>query len=840
MVTSCKPMCKDRSDARIAWRTFIQRAFSLLVIFFVTTAAARAEEHTVSGKVIDAETNVALPFVNVVIEGEARGVITDIDGKFIIRSEAPVKALLVSYIGYENMRVEVSINSSLVIALKRKDLQLGEVEVLPGENPAHRIIKKATENRKRNDPERLNSFTYTSYNKMYITADLTAQDTINSLDSAKMVLRNTLAKQHLFMSESVTERKYSGGKNNERVIANRVSGIKEFPFAFLSSQLQSFSFYKDMISVLDKYYLNPLSPGSTNKYLFIIEDTLYQGKDSVYVISYGPRKGKTFEALKGVLYINTNGYALQNVIAEPVDNSGMVAGKIQQQYELVEGKQWFPVQLNTDWYINMFSLTDTTLSSAMSSKQDKFNGNNKIKVVNRMYLKDIVIDPPIRKRDLTGVEMEIAEDAHLRTEEFWQKHRVDSLNEKELMTYKVVDSIGQAANLDLKMRVYEALAFGKYPLGKFDVDLDRILSYNEYEGNRLGFGLHTGRSVSKYISVGGYAAYGLRDKGVKYGGDMILTMDRSREVKLRAAYTEDVVETGGQEFFDENRFLSTEALRRYMITTMDKQQKQEMSFSFRALDHFRFGLIFNQQTRTSTNDYRYGIPSENTILHDRFHLTEAGISVRFAYREKFLETSRYKASLGSDYPVLQVQVTRGLKDVLDGEYDYMRYDVKLESSFLLKQYGRTTLHLRAGYIDGDVPYTLLYTGRGSYEKYSMVMLNNSFGTMRMNEFISSRYAAVFWSHNLGAILFPRQKKFRPELVLVTNAGIGMLSNQDRHFNIPIRTMEKGYFESGLLLNNMLRSELFGVGAGFLYRYGPYALSKPEDNIAVKITLSANF
>lgn len=177
--------------------------------------------------------------------------------------------------------------------------------------------------------------------------------------------------------------------------------------------------------------------------------------------------------------------------------------------------------------------------------------------------------------------------------------------------------------------------------------------------------------------------------------------------------------------------------------------------------------------------------------------------------------------------------------MLDGSYDYMRYDVKLESSFLLRQYGRTTLHLLAGYVDGDVPYTLLYAGKGSYEKYSLVFINNSFATMRVNEFISNRYAAVFWSHNLGTLLFSKGRRIRPELVLVTNVGVGTLSNKSRHFFIPLRTMEKGYFESGLLLNNMLRSELFGMGAGALYRYGPYAFSRLEDNIAVKVTFTVN-
>jgi hypothetical protein len=828
-------------DIYSALRTPARYTFNILLILLVTAIGAKAQSYTIEGRVVDAETNTPLPFVNVVIEGEAKGTITDIDGKFTITSGTPFKALLISYIGYESARavLEDASRSGIVIRLRRKRLELGEVEIMPGENPAHRIINKSVDNRKANDPERLRSFTYTSYNKMYITADLTAQDTINTLDTAKMVLRKMLAKQHLFMNESVTERKYLEGRNNEIVLANRMSGVKEFPFAFLSSQFQSFSFYSDMITVLDKKYLNPISPGSTSKYLFILEDTLYQGMDSVFVISFGPRKGRTFEALKGVLYINTNGYAIQNVLAEPVDNSGMVAGRIQQKYEFIDGRQWFPVQLNTDWYYNVFSISDSSISTDMRGRSGTFDPNNKLKIVNRTYLKDIVIDPPLRKKELSSVEMEIAADAHLKPEEFWNKYRIDSLTPRELMTYKVVDSIGKAENLDLKLRTYEALVFGKYPLGYFDIDLNTIYAYNEYEGNRLGFGMHTSMRLSKVFSAGGYGAYGLRDKDVKYGGDISFLLWDAPELKLRAGYMNDVLETGGQEFFDDRKLLSSESVRRYLITMMDRVEKQEISLSFRAMQHFRVGLLFNDQTRSPTTDYRYGIPSANTVLSDRFNITEAGLAIRIAYREKFLKTSRYKASLGSDHPVVYLQVTRGLKGVLRGEYEYARLDLKIESSFLLREYGRTTLQLRAGYLHGDLPYTLLYAGRGSYEKYSLAFFQSSFGTMRMNEFVSDKYAALFWMHNLGTLL-SKGKKFRPELVLITNAGIGALSNRDRHFNILLRTMEKGYFESGLLVNSIFRSELFGAGIGALYRYGPYSFSKPEDNMAVKLTMSVNF
>ena len=55
-----------------------------------------------------------------------------------------------------------------------------------------------------------------------------------------------------------------------------------------------------------------------SKYIFIIEDTLYtEMQDSVFVISYRPKPNTNFDGLEGLLYINSNKWAIQNAIARP-------------------------------------------------------------------------------------------------------------------------------------------------------------------------------------------------------------------------------------------------------------------------------------------------------------------------------------------------------------------------------------------------------------------------------------------------------------------------------------------------------------------------------------------
>ena len=54
-------------------------------------------------------------------------------------------------------------------------------------------------------------------------------------------------------------------------------------------------------------------------------------------------------------------------------------------------------------------------------------------------------------------------------------------------------------------------------------------------------------------------------------------------------------------------------------------------------------------------------------------------------------------------------------------------------------------------------------------------------------------------------------------------------------------MDKGYYESGLLINNILGIfGLLNIGVGAFYRYGPYSFENVADNFAYKFTLQFPF
>ena len=820
----------------------------LLTLLVLFCANVFAQPGYVSGKVIDSISHEPLSFVTIVYNQQGQGVITNTDGIFRIPVSNHIQFLKIRYLGYHSVMVSYPGNfrNNQIIALRPEPVVIGEVVVYPGENPAHRIIKLASENRNRNNPEKSGPFSYMSYEKMIFglesdTSLIKDNDSIRieelyddtlkyGLDGkGRIALRRFLENHYLFMMESVTRREFlSPEKNRERVIASKVSGISQPTFMVVARQFQSFSFYDNFITIADRQLVNPLSPGSTEKYFFLIQDTVYtELLDTVFIISFRPMKGKNFEGLKGTLYINSNGYAIQNVIAEADDQANrpfMVS--IQQQYELINGTRWFPVLLSSTIRINpsRFGYKDTPVNMVGTGKA---------------YLVDIDIDPNISGSGFTDVQVEVSPDAHRQPESVWEAYRSDSLTSREIETYRVIDSLGKAEHLDRTLVSFETMITGYLPGRYWNFDIRRFIDYNPFEGFRLGAGGRTTSQVARWFTAGGYLAYGFRDKEFKYSGNFTLNLWAKHEAELTMLYRNDVQESGGIRFNETWTVSGSAFIRSYMVELMDRSKDREINAGFRALKYLKFHAFISKSELTSTNGYEYSLNEGNPlVLLSTFNITETGIRLKYAYKEAFVKSPRgNKFSMGTTFPVFYLNIAHG-NQWLDGNFNYWRSELKITKVFKTGIFGNTRTALIFGLVNGSVPYSKLYAGMGSYRPFTLET-EQSFGTMRFNEFLSDRFMALFLKQDFGKLLFKPRGKFQPEVAIVQNIGLGSLTDRAPHQNIDFKTMEMGYFESGLLINNLLRVQLFRYGVGVFYRYGPYAYNKTIDNFAFKLSLQFN-
>ena len=228
----------------------------------------------------------------------------------------------------------------------------------------------------------------------------------------------------------------------------------------------------------------------------------------------------------------------------------------------------------------------------------------------------------------------------------------------------------------------------------------------------------------------------------------------------------------------------------------------------------------------------------NVVLREnQFIFTGLTAGFKWAYREKFIQTIRNKISLGTKYPVVWIQYTRGVKGFLGGDFNYDRFDVKIRKTFNIKYLGKLTVQLNGGYVDQPIPVCNLYYAPAGYREFTL-FAPNSFGTMRSNEFLSSKYGSVYLYHDFGYLLFKGKKWFHPEFALSQNIGFGWLDHQERYKENTInpKEMKLGYYESGLLINNLVNLKIYTIGIGAFYRWGPYSLNNTADNFAYKLSV----
>ena len=110
-------------------RAMVQRSFLLCMMLFCGSIFHLAAQINVTGVVFD-ERGETIPGVNIIVKGEAKGTVTDFDGKFGISVPNASSTLTFSFIGYEKQDVKVGKQKSMTITLVPESKNLEEVVVV--------------------------------------------------------------------------------------------------------------------------------------------------------------------------------------------------------------------------------------------------------------------------------------------------------------------------------------------------------------------------------------------------------------------------------------------------------------------------------------------------------------------------------------------------------------------------------------------------------------------------------------------------------------------------------------------------------------------------------------
>ncbi len=810
----------------------IFKKYIFLIITIISAVSANAQIFSVNGTVMDSVTKQKLAFVNIIINDDGTlGTTTDIDGNFSISSKKDIKSLTFSYVGYQKKHV-LAEDLSKKILLSPISYQLQEVVFKAGENPAHRIIDSVVKHRKRNNPEMLDYYSYTIYDRMVFTVDTTEVADSVFMDFGKLWRENDL-----MVMETVSEIFHKKSHKNKREIkANKVSGLKNPQYFYVLDGMQSFHFYDDFITVYEKNYVNPITPGSKSRYFFGLESVMPTAEgDTLYIISFKPRRNATFDALKGVMTVTSDGWAVVNVKAEAADKTNTLDVKIQQLYSKINDSVWFPVQLNTDIiFVRMLAQNHAIMIGTGTPE----NNNTSLNGIGKSYISDINITEPIDNKKFGSTDIDLAEDSGMKDENYWKYYRNDSINERISNTYKVIDTIVEdmveeiGIDFDQILNTTNTiLKDGAIPWGKVNIGLSDILKYNIGNKLYLGLGVKTNEKLSKHIRFGGYIGYWFGPKHGNTGADIDLKFNLKQDFGLRLSIDHKYDAVGNYGFISQNSMLNESNFKYFYIkwTTLNTTAAAELSS--------RFANVCKGFVKFSLSDKEmydwYVYNPGDTTYNSRFRVTTLDFKVRIAPGERYMLTNKGLATVTPGRPVIWLSYQKGLKGVLDCPFNFDKIQAQLTYSFVTRYIGKTTITLQAGYVFGDTPIFEnfnIYANNNGFALYS----TESFATMHINEFICDKFALLFFTHNFGK--FFKTKYFSPEFIFVTNVGWGDIDNVQQHGGMELKSMKDGFYESGMVFDNLLKISTSKWGVGVFYRYGANSFDNVGDNFSFKLKI----
>lgn len=823
----------------------------LLGILLLLAGIVAGQSTRVRGKITDAKTGEVLPLVNVVFKGTTIGVTSDFDGLYVIETREPVSELQVSFVGYELQTVKIipGAFNAVDFQLVPITFDLEEVKVRPGENPAHAILRNVSDNKKRNNPDEIALYNCTTYTKMEL--DLT---NINPWFKNKKLQKNfgfifehmdtsvITGKSFLPVMISEATADYYHRKtpsfSREIVKASRISGIEEdYTLAQFTGHLHGdVNLYDNYIDVFDVKFASPLSDHGLLYYKYFLVDSMNVNGRKTYKIRFHP-KGMSTPVLDGEVNIDSASWALQSA------NVKMMKGLnvnwirhlvIETKSRLINDSVWFPEQDKI--------FADFSIVMSDSAKVVSFLGHRQVDYTHVRLNEPIPAE--VLKLDNNVV---ISRDVLKNDESYWDTIRPFALSDKEKQIYGMVDSI---KNVPLYHNIYTLLStvLGGYYDTKY-VGFGpyyKMFSFNKLEGARFQLGLRTTTDFSRKIRLSGYGAYGTKDNHFKGGGGIEYMVNELPTSKLKLAYKHDVVQLGaGVNAFTEGNILSS-VFSRGNNDRLSLVNQGDISYEH----EWRQGIsnTFAAQMRTIfSSPYVPFVRPDGQVVNS-IQTFSLQLKTRLSRDEIVVRKTFDKFSLGSDYPIVGIDLSMGVKGMFKNDYEYYRVVGTVLYDLGIPPIGTSKFIINGGKVFGKVPYPLLKLHEGNatyfYDTYA-------FSCMNYYEFASDLWVSLIYEHHfkgffLGKI--PLMKRLKWREVFIFKALIGTLEDRNNGsladtkaillFPEGMSSVSKPYFEAGIGIENICR--IFRVDAIWRLSHRHSVPGQNVQNFAINFSINLNF
>ncbi|WP_417884814.1 DUF5686 family protein [Zunongwangia sp.] len=818
----------------------------LVFLFIISGGLCCAQQQKVPGKIINALTGKPLAYAKVEI-GSQQQLLAKVNGQFSFSFPENEKvSIRVSYLGFKPRVFEISSKTKLplLIQLYPSEELLNTVYLQGEENKANQIIEKVIENRERNDPYKaLNGFSYKSYTKfiidnyedpVQITTDTTNSEIATIVNSARA-----------YLSEKVTKHVYSQKQGEkEHIIGLSTAGFKKPVYDVLTLDLDPTSFYNTKYTIYKTNYAGPLAKNSLKNYQFKILDTL-ENERPAYLLYFKPKRKKVVAGLEGLIYIDTLTYGIQKTESQLIGKTNL---QITENYKL-----------NNEHSVWVLKSRDIKMRPGTGNKDISiFGGNISLGTIQRRNsLSSVFNSDPIQpnlyldasttnfefKLDTTPkisyktTSIYITDSANVKNDSFWEENRKQPFTAKDKATANYVDSIIKAKNIAHKIEVKKTMANGYYPLSFWDLELSKLIKYNNYEGLRLGFGGKTNNHFSEKFNIGGFFVYGFGDQKPKYNLNTSIFLNKETKTSLKFGYTKDIKEVASFRYLKEPRKFYLIEPRFVNINFFYNAEAYYAAITRQVTPALSGEFRFSKTDISNTRDYQFTYHDQS---YSNYTISTASLALKWEPFNNYLKTPEGTITVDKKYPTFSAEIDKAFADVAGGDFNFIRTGLKIEHQIKQLDLSRTEIILEGNYATGTLPLTHTFHAYPNSSRQEAILKRfsiagrTSFETMYYNEFYSDRLAMLHIRHQLRPIKI--SSFFQPEIVFISRHAIGDIKNKSAHQNIEFKSLSKGYSEFGLEINKIIS----GFGLSAAYRYGSYHLPTFNQNLSLKFTLNIKF
>ncbi len=614
---------------------------------------------------------------------------------------------------------------------------------------------------------------------------------------------------YLLYTEGNEQVEYKNEHSYERNIQSMQSIGIDNPLELSDGKLlYELALNDDYWRIGSRFFSSPLKGNFQKRYNYQIVDTFQTEEGELLLIAFHPKLNKKTGKVRGFIYYHPKSKFIKAIWAESA----------------IETKSRIIICAEFENRNGIHVYKSTNLSQNLTEIQSY---STLLKLQDKTSYYDYIEDSGISKRHYDELVME------------WEpkEYSKDIVDKNDSLIANTV--VFYQRNYDLK-NIYSGLTFGKklfdghIPFGKFQMDIQRFISFNNHEGLRLGAGLSTSETFRQKDISEAYFAYGFKDERFKFGLSQLFFTDKKYWNFIRLHLSRDVYESGNVQFEQQEKFIfPSERLRRFGISVMDNASILGIESNIKIVKYLQGRFGFTLMDLAPTYDYTFQTRNQNS-----FQYNDLTIGFRFAFGEERIRLGRTHIIKSQNYPVVFFKWTNNNRNT-GSDFNFNRYDLRINFQRHILGFGKSSFQINAGVIDKSIPYHRLYGAMGGLRNFS-VMFHNTFETMTFNEFLSDRYISIFYSHNFGPLFFSFLNHF-PSLEMQHNFGIGNLSNPPDHSQINFKIMNQGFMESGLFMNDILLFNLSGLktglGMGFFYRYGAYQNPDFIDNFVAKVSIN---